>query len=323
MLPTFPVAIFKVDRMIENGTKSMVDGRMKVFYDGYWIQTYDAPADTLLAKKQLIGALTRRLFNHVEHGINIPGKRLKEARDAFEHESDPEYRRVKGAMLAGALFNRAMDIFTKLVELQEAGVEIELDNALMRECGRCLQEALTLGKLVLHRSGDEGIDELWGEPFRAFISPIDAFYEGRYIKIAQAMREIDLIAETLVATFAGSALFAGVEELICSFAEAARIKSETLRTDPNIFQVWSTLVVSAERLVAFKPLTYADPTDHEQQVLDQGKRLLMEGRDLIFWVTRARVPMPKSTQEFIDRAVEYRPRLLDLRPLARDLPRAA
>ena len=65
-------------------------------------------------------------------------------------------------MLAGALFNRATDIFTKLVDLQALGVEISSDNALMRECGRCLQEALVLGKSVLHRSGDEGIDELWG-----------------------------------------------------------------------------------------------------------------------------------------------------------------
>lgn len=311
------------DSVIENGTRRLIEGRQKVYYDGYWVQAYDAPADTLLAKKQLIGALTRRLFNHVEHGINIPGKRLKEARDAFENESDPEYRRVKGAMLAGALFNRAMDIFTKLVELQEAGVEIELDNALMRECGRCLQEALSLGKLVLHRSGEEGIDEMWGEPFRAFISPIDSFYEGRYIKIAQAMREIDLIAETLVSTLAGSDLFAGVEEHICHLADAARIKSEILRTDPNIFQVWSNLVVSAERLVAFRVGAYDDPSEHEQQVIDEGKRLVAAGRDLIFWVTRARVPMPKSTQEFIDKCAAYRPRLLALRPLSSDLPRAA
>lgn len=42
----------------------------------------DPPADSLQSKKQLIQALTRRLFNHVEHGINIPGKRLDEARRA-------------------------------------------------------------------------------------------------------------------------------------------------------------------------------------------------------------------------------------------------
>jgi hypothetical protein len=197
--------------MNTNGTKQIIDGRERVFYDGYWVQTYAVPADTLTAKRALIEALTRRLFNHVEHGINIPGRRLAEARQQYNDERDAEYRRVKGAMLAGALFNRAMDIFTKVVELQQAGVEIKLEDGLMCECGECLQEALTLGKLVLHRSGEEGIDELWGEPFRAFSSPIEAFYEGRYIKIAQTMRDIDRIADALINTFAWSPLFEGVE----------------------------------------------------------------------------------------------------------------
>ena len=96
-------------------------------------------------------------------------------------------------MLAGAIFNRATDIFTKLVEIQALGVTIEYDNALMRECGEHLQEALTLGKMVLHRSGEEGLDELWGEPFKAFAFTIEEFYNSRYVKIAQAMRAIDEI----------------------------------------------------------------------------------------------------------------------------------
>src|SRR5499427_10543680 len=106
------------------GTKRQMGNQWRVFYDGYWIKAYDAPADTLLAKKRLIEALTRRLFNHVEHGLNVPGVRLPEARRAFESETDPQRRRVKGAMLAGALFNRATDIFTKLVDLQALGAEI-------------------------------------------------------------------------------------------------------------------------------------------------------------------------------------------------------
>ena len=86
----------------------------------------------------------------------------------------PTRRRIKGGMLAGALFNRATDIFTKLVEIQTLGVEIPSDNALLRECGEYFQEALELGKMVLHRSGEEGIDELWGEPLKAFSFPIES-----------------------------------------------------------------------------------------------------------------------------------------------------
>ena len=161
-----------METRLANGTKRVIDGIARVYYDGYWVKAYDAPADTLQVKRQLIEALTRRLFNHVEHGINVPGTRLDAARRAFEIEEDPQRKRVKSAMLAGALFNRVTDIFTKLVEMQAVGVKIDSENALMRLCGEHLEEALTLGKLVLHRSGDEGIDELWGEPFKAFAFPI-------------------------------------------------------------------------------------------------------------------------------------------------------
>jgi len=289
------------------GTKQVIDGVQRVFYYGYWIKAYEAPDDTLVAKKRLIEALTRRLFNHVEHGINVPGHRLAEARTSWETEADPARRRVKGAMLAGALFNRATDIFTKLVELQAVGVDIGYDNALMRECGACLQEALELGKTVLHRSGEEGIDELWGEPFKAFSIPIESFYESRYIKIAQTMRDIDRITGELTAVFGNSALFgADVAPLIVALGEAAKIKCETLQTDPEIFEVWACFVAACERLSACKPaLTPRHSIDERQQAAD-GTGLLCRGRDLICDITRARVPMPKSTRELIDRLHRYR-----------------
>ena len=99
---------------ISNGTIAEVGGRTCIYFDGYWIKYYEPPPESLEAKKALIEALTRRLFNHVEHGINIPGIRLDEARAAYEAETDPDRKRVNGAMLAGALFNRAASIFTKL-----------------------------------------------------------------------------------------------------------------------------------------------------------------------------------------------------------------
>jgi len=290
---------------IANGTMRLIDGVRRVYCDGYWIKAYDPPADTLRAKRQLIEALTRRLFNHVEHGINIPGKRLDEARQAFEAETEPQRRRVKGAMLAGALFNRATDIFTKLMELQELGIAIDHDNALMRECGFCLQEALNLGKLVLHRSGDEGIDELWGEPFRAFSIPVEAFYDSRYIKIAQTLRDIDRIALVMVNTFGDNRLFAGLAEPVVNFAAAAKVKCETLRTDPMIFDVWADFVVAAESLTAFTPRLAGATAAEDLQLAADGARLVTEGKDLISYITRARVPMPKSTREYVERCAAY------------------
>jgi hypothetical protein len=291
--------------IIPNGTLRIVDGIKRVYYDGYWIKAYDPPADSLQAKKILIQATTRRLFNHVEHGINIPGKRLGETRDAFEKEQIPARKRIKGAMLAGALFNRASDIFSKLVELQEQGIEIDEDNALMRECGDCLQEALTLGRMVLHRSGEEGIDELWGEPFRAFSIPVEAFYESRYIKIAQTLRDIDRISDVMVHTFANDALFSDAPPIIRRFTDEAKNKCETLRTDEDIFDVWAGFVVASEQLSGYAPAMPAQPDAPLMRHVADGTRLIKQGRALITYLSRARVTMPRSTKEYLERCEEY------------------
>jgi len=287
------------------GTKQIIEGRLRVYYDGYWVKTYEVPADSLLAKKKLIEALTRRLFNHVEHGLNVPGSRLDEAREAYDSETNPQRKRVKAGMLAGALFNRAADIFTKLVELQALGVVVKPDDALMRQCGEHLQEALTLGKLVMHRSGEEGIDELWGEPFKAFAYPIEDFYTSRYVKIAMTMAAIDGIAEGLVATFGNLRMFAGIEPLIREFAKAARSKSETLRTDRDIFEIWTSFAVAGESLCDFHPRLFAVVGPSEQHWAMEGMKLIREGRRLIEYITRARVPMPKSAREFLERCHLY------------------
>jgi hypothetical protein len=288
------------------GKREVIDGKLRVYYYGYWIKVYEAPADTLMEKKRLIQALTRRLFNHVEHGINVPGTRLDEARRAFDQETDPQRQRVKAAMLAGALFNRAADVFTKLVELQSMGVAIDASNALMRQCGEHLEEALALGKMVLHRSGEEGIDELWGEPFKAFAFPIEAFYNSRYVKIAQSMQAVDFLRDEMIATFSGIPAFEGLAPLVVDFARAARDKCETLRTDGDIFDVWTSFVVAAEKLSAFCPQSSADEGATAQERATQGMHIVVAGKDLVSYVTRARVPMPKSAREFAERCARYR-----------------
>lgn len=290
---------------IRPGTIREIDGVERVFHEGYWIKTYPVPQDSLQAKKRLIEALTRRLFNHTEHGLNIPGFRLDEARAAYEAETDPGKKRVKGAMFAGTMFNRATDIFTKLMELQAMGVEILPSNELMRECGRCLQDALSLCRLVLHRSGEEGIDELWGEPFRAFSIPIEDFYDSRYLKIGQAMAGIDRIADAMAMTFDPLPMFAGLGAVVREVAAAARIKTETLRTDKDIFDVWANLVAAGARLASFKP-RFEQPGDElEQRRASYGTQLICHGRDLIFYITRARVAMPKSTKDYVERCALY------------------
>jgi len=297
------------DVEIAQGQERVFDGQLRVYYDGYWIKAYEVPADTLLAKKRLIDALTRRLFNHVEYGLNVPGARLAEARRSFLDETNQAKKRVKGGMLAGALFNRAADIFTKLVELQACGVEIQSDNALMRQCGEHLQESLALGQMVLHRSGEEGIDELWGEPFKAFCYPIEEFYRSRYMKIALTMRAIDAIGEALLDTILVLPAFATLAPVVHEFVVAAKLKTETLRTDPEVFEVWSSFVVASETLCGFQP-ALGSSAGSDAQLSVQFGELLCAGAELVSSMARARVPMPKSAREFGERCEEWRASVL-------------
>jgi hypothetical protein len=286
---------------VPNGTPRTMFGKPCVYYDGYWIRYYPPPDDTLPARKALIEHLSRRLFHHTEPGINTPGENLDLAREAHERERDPARKRVAAAMLAGALFNRATDIFTTIVELQDKGVAISSSNELMRQCGRYFQEALALGKQVKHYSGQEGIDELWGEPFKAFTMPIAAFYESRYVKIAMTMRDIDRIAQALVSTLSGERGFDGIARHILAFAEAAKLVSETMRRDPSFFEVWPQFVSVSEALTTFEPVLPPDASEDERERAAACRRLVHDGRDLLTWLGGVRVPMPKSTREYIER----------------------
>jgi hypothetical protein len=290
---------------IAEGTERLIDGRLRVFYEGYWIKSYPIPSDTLLEKRRLIEVLTRRLFNHVEHGLYVPGNRLEEARAAFESESDPARKRVKGGMLAAALFNRATDILTKLVDLQALGVAIPPSGPLMRTCGEHLQEALSLGKGVLHRSGQEGIDELWGEPFKAFAFPVPEFYRSRYVKVAMTMRCVDDIADELARTLGAVEAFDGLVPLVAELASSAKNYSETLRSDADIFDVWASFAVAIEKVVAFTPKLPPLPTQRQRHGVEEGVALLRKGGEIVSHIARARVPMPKSTEAFLRACREY------------------
>ena len=209
-------------------------------------------------------------------------------------------------MLAGALFNRATDIFTTIVELAARGVETSPDNELMRECEGCFVEALTLGKSVKHYSGHEGIDELWGEPLKAFSMSLAECYESRYAKIAQAMRDIDQIADALVDTIDGDERLSGAKPLVRAFAQASKEETETMRTDLATFDVWPEFVACGERLLDFRPRAFISDQEGEQRRIEDGIRILREGKSLLTYIAGARVPMPKSTREFLDLCRRYK-----------------
>jgi hypothetical protein len=203
-------------------------------------------------------------------------------------------------------FNRATDLFTTIVELGEMGVEISMDNELMKQCGECFKEALDLGKYVKHYSGEEGIDELWGEPFKAFTLPIATVYESRYMKVARAMRDIDGLAEKMEQVFAPLPGFAGIGERIRELAAAAKLEAETMKADPVIFRVWPRFVAACEAVVDFRPTLPQPASERAIRESEEALRILCEGKRVIEYLAGARVPMPKTTAAYHSRCNAFR-----------------
>jgi hypothetical protein len=110
----------------------------------------------------------------------------------------------------------------------------------------------------------------------------------------------------LIVTFERDPLFEGVVPVIRRFAETAKIKTETLRTDANIFDIWSDFAVAGERLRNFHPNLPARPTESQTRQAEHGVRLARQVRGLVCDITRARVSMPKSADNMMERCKVYR-----------------
>ncbi len=289
-----------------NGDLQQANGIQKIFCDGYWIRYYEPPPESFSAKKQLLDALTRRTFHHTEPGINTPGDRLDQVRRAYLEETDPQRKRVNAAMLAGSLFNRATDIFTAIVDLEERGIVITEDDDLMKQCERCLNEALSLCDNVKHYSGEEGVDELWGEPVKVFTMSIADYYLSRYRKIAQAMKEIDQIGEIINVTICALPWFKGSYPLIEGFIQVAKSESEVLRSDPDYLRIWPEFVADGEKILNFQPHIPEDASTSLERHIKRGFNLLCAGKNLITWIANIRVPMPVSTEQYLKKCEDYR-----------------
>ena len=289
-----------------NRTIREIDGKQEVYYDGYWIRWYEPPEDILSEKMALIDSLTRRAFHHTEAGINTPGDKLDLARSSYDEAKNPECKRVNGAMLAGALFNRATDIFTSVVALEEKGVQVSQQNELMRICEDCLREALELGRLVRHFSGEEGVDELWGEPFKVFTLPMKAFFESRYIKVAQTFRNIDRIVDDLSAIFIASPDLDKLVQLFIDLARTGKLEAETMRSDPVTFRVWPEYVAVKQAIEDFRPASMESADGEMLRNLEDGLRLAHRGKEIIDYIVGIRVPMPSTTKEFLLNAETYK-----------------
>ena len=282
---------------VKRGTISEIDGVECIFIDGYWIRYYEPPAESWEARKNLIAGLTRRTFHHTERGINTPGENLELARYHYENTSEEE-NRVAAAMLAGALFNRATDIFTTIADLEQIGVHIKRGNELLQECSECLEEAMELGKLVRHISGNEGINELWGEPLKAFTMSGHDFYISRYVKISLSMRDMDRINSVLKETLKPFKEFDPVISAMFKFTRYAKRNCETMKRDPLYFTVWPKFVTRSDRVAQLVEGIRQDHSLNTKPNMLEACDLVAECRELITYISAARVPMTKVTNRF-------------------------
>ena len=289
----------------ENGTEREIEGKPCMFYDGYWIRSYHLHKDSFADKKQMIDQLTRRVFHHVEQGINTPSNRLDQIRAIYEAEDDMAKKRVKGAMLAGALLNRGRYILTVIVELEEAGVKIESSNELLRQCGSCFLEALELGKNIKLADGGEGIDELWGEPFKVFTMPIEKFFQTRYIKIAQTMSEIDQVSKAAGKVIDQFEVYGDMKDKLVELTDSTKLACETIRSDPVIFDVWPRYIAAKEAYEEYMVNFLAGKKSREYLEFLDAYRLIKEGGALLVKLATLRVPLPNSVQNFSQRCNEF------------------
>ena len=65
------------------------------------------------------------------------------------------------------------------------------------------------------------------------------------------------------------------------------------------------LQVAEQSMRSLEAMSPALPPEALSRAATDGLELLRQGRDLVGYITRARVTMPKSTQEFVRRVNEY------------------
>lgn len=125
------------------------------------------------------------------------------------------------------------------------------------------------------------------------------------------LRDIERLGAGLKDAFSVSTQITDVGPRVDELVDAATRKCEILRTDPAIFEVWPRFVVARERLCNIQPQLPPVPDAASIREALEGTRLLREGTDLVTHIVRARVPMPKSTREFLDRCNRYRQALVE------------
>ncbi len=187
----------------------------------YLVRKYDVPdVSDLPAMRNLIKDFEQRFLHFVDRGYNVTktspeklDRYIEDERDllqeianqrkssnnpAFEKDTEEQTKRWLGTALIG----RSMRLMRHYLKQKEVGADNAKLEDIFQRVKSDMQEFNQLDVSLRGKRGylddDTAIKEMIGEPQKLFIAcvlgqdqPIKDFYDGRYLKIANAMRTID------------------------------------------------------------------------------------------------------------------------------------
>jgi hypothetical protein len=106
--------------------------------------------------------------------------------------------------------------------------------------------------------------------------------------------------------------FTGVEVLIRALSEIAKSEMELFRSDPLMFRVWPAMVSAGEAIELFRPNIAGDADQAQRLRVAAGRRLLINGKNILFYLAGARVPMPKTTRQYFAHLTMYTQGRIDM-----------
>ena len=119
------------------------------------------------------------------------------------------------------------------------------------------------------------------------------------------MREIDRVGDTINQTLCTLDWFKDAKPLVDDYILIARNESEILRGDPDYLTIWPEFIADGEKLLEFRATIPKNASNSLERHIKRGTNLLRAGKDLITWIANVRVPMPVSTQHYLDKCADY------------------
>lgn len=119
------------------------------------------------------------------------------------------------------------------------------------------------------------------------------------------MREIDVITDKIATMFEKSPMFSHLVPTVRELGASAKLTAETLRSDTRIIEIWPRFVGASDRISSANPNLPKESIKKQHALGQRGLQLLQDGARLIINHANTRIPMPKSTHEFLDRCDNF------------------